>query len=133
MHALATGRDPFAATRAAGTLVPGRRDRPGLAPGAVVHVLVSATWTTVLSTVERRRHLGPAGGMLAGAADAVVDLELAGRRYPAIRSLPRWPQWLDHLAFGAVVGAMTGSASPTPGAPARRQNRQRVAVRPSGP
>ncbi len=39
---------------------------------------------------------------------AALDLELAGRRHPAIRALSRGPQWLDHLAFGAVVGAFSG-------------------------
>jgi hypothetical protein len=37
---------------------------------------------------------------------AAVDLKIAGRRYPAIQELPQVPQWLDHVAFGAIVGAM---------------------------
>ncbi|SDU61852.1 hypothetical protein [Jiangella alkaliphila] len=81
--AVAAGGDVLAATRAAGTLLPGRRSRPSVAGGV-------------------------AGGLAAGAAIAALDLELVGRRYPAIRALPRGPQWLDHLAFGAVVGAFSG-------------------------
>jgi hypothetical protein len=44
---------------------------------------------------------------------AALDLELIGRRYPHIAALPRLPQWLDHMAFGALLGAMLGRpASP---------------------
>lgn len=105
-YAAATGGDVLAATRAAGTLLPGRRSRPSLAGGVVAHAVVSAGWTAVLLAVARRRPLGVVGGLVAGAAIAALDLELAGRRHPAIRALPRGPQWLDHLAFGAVVGAL---------------------------
>jgi hypothetical protein len=103
VHALATGRDVLAATRAAGTLVPGRRDA---LTGAAVHVAVSAAWVVVLAGVDRRRKLGVLGGAVAGAAIAALDLEIVGRRYPAVRELPRVPQWLDHVAFGAIVGGL---------------------------
>jgi hypothetical protein len=106
VHALVTGGDPLRATRAAGTLVPGRRERPGVVAGVAVHVLVSAGWTTVLAAVDRRRRLGPLGGAVAGSLIAALDLEILGRGHPQIRSLPRLPQWLDHLAFGAIVGAL---------------------------
>ncbi|RIQ20249.1 hypothetical protein DY240_18675 [Jiangella rhizosphaerae] len=108
------GGDPLASTRAAGTLLPGRRSRPSVAGGVVAHVAVSAGWTALLLAVARRRPLGVAGGLLAGAAIAVLDLELVGRRYPAIRALPRGPQWLDHLAFGAVVGAFSRDSGAAP-------------------
>jgi hypothetical protein len=106
VHALATGGDLLEATRAAGTLVPGRRDRPGVVAGVAVHLVVSAGWTAVLATIDRRHRLGALGGGAAGLLVAAFDLEVAGRRYPAIRSLPRLPQWLDHVAFGALVGAL---------------------------
>jgi hypothetical protein len=109
LHAFATGAGPLQATRAAGTLVPGRRDRPGILAGVAVHVAVSAGWTAVLAAVDRRHRLGPLGGGAAGLLVAALDLELAGRRYPAIRALPRWPQWLDHVAFGALVGTLLGA------------------------
>lgn len=118
--AAATGGDLLAATRAAGTLVPGRRSRPSAVAGIVVHVVVSAGWTSVLLAAGRRRGLGVAGGLVAGAAIAALDLELIGRRYPAIRALPRGPQWLDHLAFGAVVGGFSGRS----GAAAHRRGRR---------
>src|SRR5690625_1521708 len=112
VHAVATGRDPRQALRAAGTLVPGRRNRPALVAGIVVHACVSAGWATVLTSIDRRRHLGLLGGAAAGAAIAIVDLELVGRAYPAIRGLPRTAQWLDHLAFGAIVGASVRQPAP---------------------
>ncbi|HEY3464217.1 MAG TPA: hypothetical protein VGL47_03745 [Amycolatopsis sp.] len=105
-HAMLTGRDVLAATRAAGTLLPGRRDRPGVAAGLIAHVLVSAGWTCVLAAVARRHHLGVARGAAAGLAIAALDLGLARRAYPAVSALPRVPQVLDHLVFGAVTGAL---------------------------
>jgi hypothetical protein len=111
LHALATGGDLLQATRAAATLVPGRR---GVVAGAVVHVVVSAGWTAALAAVDRRHRLGLLGGGAAGMLIAAFDLEVAGRANPAIRSLPRLPQWLDHVAFGVIVGALL---RPCEGAP----------------
>jgi hypothetical protein len=105
-HALLTGGDVLAATRAAGTLLPGRRDRPGITAGLVAHVLVSAAWTVVLATADRRHRLGVARGAAAGLAIAALDLGIVARAYPAVRALPRVPQILDHLVFGAVIGAL---------------------------
>ncbi|HEX6345292.1 hypothetical protein [Umezawaea sp.] len=102
LHALATGGDVLAATRAAGTLLPGRR--ASAARGVVAHALLTAGWTAVLAAVHRRRPFGALGGAVAGLAVAVLDLEVVGRRYPAVRALPRGPQYADHLAFGALVG-----------------------------
>jgi hypothetical protein len=104
VHALVTGRDILAATRAAGTLAPG--GKPSVLGGAAVHLVVSAGWTIVLASVNRRRKLGVLGGAAAGAVIAALDLEIIGRRNPAVRALPRLPQWLDHIAFGAIVGRM---------------------------
>lgn len=104
LHALLTGRDVLAAVRAAGTLAPGGKSN--VLAGAAAHAVVSAGWTVVLAAVNRRRRLGVAGGAVAGLVIAAADLELAGRWYPAIRDLPRVPQWLDHVAFGAIVGGM---------------------------
>ncbi|WP_233223187.1 hypothetical protein [Amycolatopsis sp. CA-128772] len=106
VHALVTGGDVLAATRAAGTLLPGRRDRPGVAAGLVAHVFVSAVWTSVLAATGRRHRLGAGGGAVAGLLIAALDLGIAARGYPAVRALPRGPQILDHLVFGAVTGAL---------------------------
>lgn len=102
VHALVTGADPLRATRAAGTLLPGRR--PGVLAGAVTHLLVSSGWSAVLVAIGRRHRIGVRGGAVAGLLVAAIDLELLGGRYPAVRELPRIPQWLDHVAFGAVLG-----------------------------
>ena len=106
VHALLTGGDLLAATRAAGTLLPGRRGRPGVAAGLIAHLAVSAVWTCVLAAAARRHRLGAGGGAVAGLAIAALDLGIAARAYPAVRALPRGPQILDHLVFGAVTGAL---------------------------
>ena len=49
--AVLKGEDPLAAARAAGTLLPGRPDRPGLVAGALVH-------TGYLSGVGRVQNFG---------------------------------------------------------------------------
>lgn len=121
VYALATGGDVLQATRAAATLVPGRRDRSGVVAGATVHVVVSAGWITVLAAIDRRRGLGLAGGCAAGLLIGALDLEVVGRAYPAIRSLPRLPQWLDHVAFGAIAGVLLGG-------PPARHHRSRASA-----
>ena len=113
LHALARGGDVLAATRAAGTLVPGRRDRPSALAGAGVHAVLTAWWTTVLTAVVRRVGGGAATGLVGGAAIAALDLGVVARRYPAIRALPQTPQWADHLLFGAVVGRLAACRSTT--------------------
>lgn len=115
-HALVTGRDVLDSTRAAGTLVPGRRRRPGLVAGIAVHALISATWTVVVHGVNRRHPVGPVGGGVAGAVIAALDLEFIGRAYPAIRALPRVPQWLDHVAFGVILGGVLSACERNRGA-----------------
>jgi hypothetical protein len=106
-HALLTGGDVLAATRAAGTLLPGRTHRPGVAAGVIAHVVVSAAWTCVLAATARRHRLGGGGGgAVAGLVIAALDLGIAARAYPAVQALPRGPQILDHLVFGAVTGAL---------------------------
>lgn len=106
------GTDLLAATRAAGTLVPGRRREGGVLAGLAIHAVLSAFWTLVLAAVLPRRGgaAGAAAGAAAGLGIAAVDLGWAGRRYPAIRALPAGPQWADHVAFGAVAGYLLGPA-----------------------
>jgi hypothetical protein len=115
VHALLTGGDVLRSTRAAATLLGGPgpggsgAGAAGLARGAVAHLGVSAFWTVVLALVDRRWPLDARRGAVAGAVIAVVDLEVVGRRFPAIRELGRMAQWADHVAFGALVGAVLGS------------------------
>jgi hypothetical protein len=106
VHAIVTGGDPLLAARAAGTLIPGRRDRPDAVAGAAVHLVVSATWLAVLDAIDRRHRLGVLGGATAGLLIAALDLKVIGRRHPAIQALPQVPQWLDHMAFGAITGGL---------------------------
>jgi len=104
-HALATGRDPLEATRAAGAIVVGE-DAPPLAQVAAavpVHLAVSFFWGGVLERALPRRH-GAAWGAVAGLAIAAFDLGVIGRRFPAVRRLPVGPQLADHALFGAVIG-----------------------------
>ena len=114
VHALATGRDPLAAARAAGNLLlpAEERSRALLFAGGIAHVALSLGWGTVLAMAVRRTSLPPvAVGLAGGAAIATLDLGLLahgpiGRRWPLIRALPVGPQVADHLAFGAIAGAV---------------------------
>jgi hypothetical protein len=103
--ALVQGGDVLAATRAAGTLLPGRGGRPGVVAGVVAHAGLTLWWTGVLRLVLRRVGGGAVTGAGLGALVAAVDLGVVGRRLPAVRALPQWPQWADHVAFGVIVGA----------------------------
>jgi hypothetical protein len=96
------GTGLLTATRAAGTLL----GRPTVARGVAAHVGLSLGWGVVLARLLPRRGpgTGAAAGAAAGAAIATLDLAVVGRRFPAIRGLSPVPQWLDHLAFGAVAG-----------------------------
>jgi len=105
--ALVRRDDVLGPTRAAGTLLPGRRDKPSVVAGVAVHAVLTLWWTAVLRSALRRVGGGVFAGVVGGAAIAALDLGLAARRYPAVRALPQGPQWADHLAFGAVVGAST--------------------------
>jgi uncharacterized protein YndB with AHSA1/START domain len=100
VHALATGRDPLAATRAAGALL----GRPTVTRGVAAHIALSLGWVVVLAAILPRRNTVVTGAV-AGAAIAALDLGLVGRRLPAIRALPTAPQVADHIAFGALAAA----------------------------
>lgn len=106
-HALLTGRNPLEASLAAGTLVLGGEERPGrlLLVAAPVHVALSLGWALMLAVALPRRRTA-AWATLAGLGIAALDLAVIGRRFPRIRALPQIPQVLDHLAYGAVVGAV---------------------------
>lgn len=111
MHALLTRGDALAATRAAGALLLPDEERVGrlLVAAVPVHVVVSLGWAVVLSAALPRRAT-VLWGAVAGLAIAAIDLRLPGRRTARVRALPVGPQVADHLAFGAIVGAMTRSA-----------------------
>ena len=102
--ALVRHDDVLGPSIAAGTLVPGRRDRPGLLAGLAAHTAVTAAWAPLVATVAARRRHPAVVGIAAGLAIAALDLGVIAQRYPAVAALPQGPQWADHIAFGAVVG-----------------------------
>ena len=119
VHALSTGGDVLRSTRAAASLLGGT----GVIRGAVVHLGVSAWLTAALAAVDRRWPLDARTGAVVGAVIAVVDLEVVGRRFPAVRELHRAGQWADHVAFGALVGAVLRSTVDGPGRSAATPDR----------
>jgi hypothetical protein len=112
LHAVATRQPVLASTRAAGTVL----GRATLPRGIVVHAAVTAWWTGVLAaTLPRRR--AACWGAVAGLAIGLLDLGVVARaRFPEIARLPRWPQLADHVAFGALAGAILGTGTVAPGA-----------------
>jgi hypothetical protein len=105
--ALARRDDPLEATLAAGSMLVGGHRRRSVLLGAAVplHVAISLFWAAVLARALPRRRTVLAG-CVAGLGIAALDLGVAGRVFPRIRSLPLGPQLADHVAFGAVVGAI---------------------------
>jgi hypothetical protein len=106
-YALVTGRDPLAATLAAGSLLLPRETRSeGLLLAAIpVHVAISLGWGLALARVLPRRP-SLAAGAVAGIAVAALDLGLVGPRFARFRALPRGPQLVDHVAYGITVAAV---------------------------
>jgi hypothetical protein len=111
VHAVATGRSPVDALEAAGTLLLADDSLPSarVAAGLVAHGAISLGWGVVLAAVLPRRR-AVLWGALAGLAIAGLDLGVLGRRWPRIRALPTAPQVADHVAFGALVGAVVSRA-----------------------
>jgi len=89
--------DVLASTRAVG--------RGSVVAGGAAHTAISLGWGIVLSAVLPRRRTVLAGAA-ASIAIAALDLGVVGRRIPAVRALDWRPQVLDHVAYGAVVGAV---------------------------
>lgn len=110
VYALLTGRDVLEAAAAAGAVVaPRERRRARLIVYAVpVHAAISLFWSVVLARVLPSTST-LLFGIAGGGAIATLDLGVFGRRVPAVRSLRQGPQVVDHLAFGAVVGAVVAS------------------------
>jgi hypothetical protein len=111
VHALATGRSPFDAVQAAGTLLLPDDAPPSAraAAGVLAHGAISLGWGVVLAAVLPRRRT-VVWGALGGLAIAGLDLGVLARRWPRIRALPTAPQVADHVAFGALVGAVVSRA-----------------------
>lgn len=106
LHALLTGGDPLGATRAAGAmLVPSTASTTTLIlAAAIVHPAISFFWTAVFALLLPRRHL-VAWAVLGSAAVALLDLlVIAPLCFPSVAALPFWPQFADHLMWGALLG-----------------------------
>jgi hypothetical protein len=113
VHALTTGRSPLEAVRAAGTLLLAEDASPSrlVFAGVAAHGALSLGWGVVLAAVLPRRH-GAVWGGLSGLVIAAIDLGVLGRRWPRIRALPVLPQIADHVAYGAIAGAVLSRAAP---------------------
>lgn len=107
VDALVRRADPLEAGTAAGTLLLPSERRTGrlLLAATEVHLALSLGWALALAFVLPRRAT-TASGVIGGLAIAAFDLGLVGRRFPRIRALRLPPQVADHVAFGAVVGAV---------------------------
>jgi hypothetical protein len=105
LYALLSGGDPLEATRAAGAMA-GRPD--SIAAAALVHGAVSLFWAFVLWLALPRRHT-TLWALAAATAIAVLDLRfIAPIFFPEIAALDFWPQFADHLMWGACVAAALG-------------------------
>ena len=74
----------------------------GILDLVVVSEVTPAVWTHV---GLGGTNFGPPVGTVI-APFAAFDLGVVGRRYPRIRALRQAPQVADHIAYGAVVGAV---------------------------
>jgi hypothetical protein len=117
LHAVVTGRSPLDAVRSAGTLLlpDDAPSFPLVVAGAAAHGAVSLGWGVVLAALLPRRR-PVIWGTFAGLVIAAIDLGVLGRRWPRIRALPVVPQIADHVAYGALAGAVLSRAVPRPGA-----------------
>jgi hypothetical protein len=108
LYSLWTGDDFLEPTRAAGAMLIHAQSSAGalIAAAAIVHCFISLFWAVVLAwMLPRRRTFWWA--LAAAAAIAVLDLRIiAPRLFPEVYALAFWPQFADHLAWGATVGAV---------------------------
>ena len=106
LHALLTGADPLEATRAAGAMLAPSASSTAMlvAAAAIVHPVVSLFWTVVFAMLLPLRNV-TAWAVIGSAAVALLDLRvIAPVFFPAVAALPFWPQFADHLAWGALLG-----------------------------
>ena len=109
LYALLTGGDVMEATRAAGAMV-GRPD--SIIAAATVHFAVSAFWALLLWWLLPYRRT-PLWAVLASAGIAVLDLKLiAPLLFPEVAALAFWPQFADHLMWGACYSVGLSLARP---------------------
>jgi hypothetical protein len=106
IFSLAIGGDPLEATRAAGAMVlKGSSSLPNLLLAATfVHAAISFLWAAILTAVLPPRHT-VLWALLAATIIAVLDLRIiAPANFQEVAALSFWPQFVDHLMWGACVG-----------------------------
>jgi hypothetical protein len=106
VHALLTGGDLLEATRAAGAmLLPAHSTTAELVVAAgFAHGGVSLFWSLLFGALLPRRRM-TLWAVCGSAAVALLDLKvIAPMVFPAVAALPFWPQFADHLAWGALLG-----------------------------
>lgn len=75
------------------------------AAAAVVHGCISMFWAVLLVIVLPRRHAA-VWSVAAACLIALLDLRLiAPEFFPSIARLEFWPQFADHVMWGALLGA----------------------------
>ena len=85
-----------------------------IAAAAVVHPVVSLFWTGVFAALLPRAHLA-LWAVLGSALVALLDLRvIAPLAFPAVAALPFWPQFADHLMWGALLGGTLQVRLPPP-------------------
>lgn len=106
LYALGTGADTWEATRAAGAMLVAHDSTfPSLlAAAALAYGTVSFLWASLLILVLPPRRVA-LWAVTAAAAIAVIVLQLiAPMVFPEVAVLPFWPQFADHLMWGACLG-----------------------------
>lgn len=123
LQALLTGRSPWEATEAAGSILLRHTTARRLLVMAAlpIHLALSLGWGIVLSAMLPRRHT-IAWGAAAGLGIAALDLGVIGPRFPRIRDLPPAGQIADHVAFGLVTAAMLRGERPSSAVSAGRSS-----------
>ena len=107
LYAIVTGGDPLEDTRAAGAmLISYTSSDPALITAAVVvHVAVTLFWAFLIAWLLPRRHI-MWSALAASALIAFLDLKLIARWFfPDVYLLDFWPQFADHIVWGAALGA----------------------------
>ena len=93
------------ATRAAGAMLisPLASDLALFSAAALVHCTVSLFWAAILVWLLPRKRV-VLESLIAAALIALLDLRIIGPLFPQVYALPFWPQFADHLAWGASFG-----------------------------
>lgn len=110
LYAFLTDGDPLEATRAAGAMLISftSTDTQLIAAAAVVHVSITLFWAFVLAAILPRRHI-LWSAIAASALIAFLDVKLIARLFfPDVYLLDFWPQFADHIAWGAAFGGVLG-------------------------